>query len=557
MSTRILTAAVVVVVVVGMAVLSWVLLRAEDGHQIGRMSLELINTTDDMHLDLEGADATAWVRRYDPERAASGYNLVLYRGRVPMIIDMNGHIVHLWPKVRASARARLNRHGRLIVTEKGNLVTEYDWDGNLTWSFQTPPRDFTHHDLIQLSNGNYLVLAKDYDSQRSYLTEVDRQQRVVWQWKTVDHLAMFPGWDLVSPDPGHINSINELPPNRWYVAGDQRFRPGNILVSARNLNTIFIIDKISGEVVWHYSKGLDFQHEAIMVEEGLTGEGMITVFNNGFNNFSDYRRSKILSIDPVRSTCSTDYESAFFFSATGGTARRLWRGNTLVTSTHGGRVFEIDGDRRIVWEWVPPGPVGRAERVPYDHCPQLAVLASPEEVEVESESLGPFVDHDLFKFAPRERLAKAKAWGKVKWQPAIERDCRELLIPPGAIASVEFGIMVDGLGEDTLSARFRLSIAEEGGEPESMIDVSVESGGGDSLRLERFSLRRFAYKMVTMCIETEARGSVENPMERAVWAQPKIRSGLQSPAKPRSWANISEEERLLRKRQLEALGYVE
>ena len=549
--------ATVVAIAAGTAVLAWVHFRLQGRRVIERLEVELANNADDLHRDLEGADATAWVRRYDPDRAASGYNLVLYRGRVPIVIDMNGNIVHRWPRVRVVARARLNRQGHLAVIEKGNLVTEYDWDGSLVWFFRPPPGDFTHHDLIQLSNGNYLVLAKDHESQRSYLTEVDRQRQIVWQWKAVDHLDIFPGWDLVSRDPGHINSINELPANRWHSAGDQRFRPGNILVSARNLNTIFIIDKISGEVVWHYSKGLDYQHEAIMVEKGLRDEGLITVFNNGFNDFSDYRRSKILAINPVRMTSSTVYESKYFFSATGGTARRLWGGNTLVTSNHGGRVFEIDGDQRIVWEWVPPSPVGRAERVPYDHCPQLAVLPPPEEVGVDSDSLGPFVDIDLFRFAPRERAAKGKSWGNVKWKPAIERDCRVLLIPPDATAKAEFGIIVDGLSEETLSARFRLSIAEEGSQPESIIDVSLHSGDADPWRLERLSLSHSAYKKVTMCIETEAWGSVENPMERAVWAQPRIRSGNQTPARPPFWAKISREEQLLRKRQLEALGYVE
>ena len=117
--------------------------------------------------------------------------------------------------------------------------------------------------------------------------------------------------------------------------------------------------------------------------------------------------------------------------------------------------------------------------------------------------------------------------------------------------------MVDGLGEDTLSARFRLSIAEDGGQPESLIDVSLESSEDDPWGLERINLRRFAYKKVSMCIETEAWGSAKNPMELAVWAQPRIRSGHQSPPKPPFWAKISKQEQLLRKRQLEALGYVE
>ena len=123
--------------------------------------------------------------------------------------------------------------------------------------------------------------------------------------------------------------------------------------------------------------------------------------------------------------------------------------------------------------------------------------------------------------------------------------------------AAEFGIDADGLAGQTLTARFMLSIAEEGGEPESMIDVSLDSADGDSWRRESFSLRRYGYKKITMCIETEAWGSVENPMERAVWALPRIRSRLQSPARPPSRAMISQEERLLRQRQLEALGYIE
>ena len=50
----------------------------------------------------------------------------------------------------------------------------------------------------------------------------------------------FPDRDRRYPDPTHINSVFELTDNRWFDAGDGRFRPGNVLVSARNLNAIFI-----------------------------------------------------------------------------------------------------------------------------------------------------------------------------------------------------------------------------------------------------------------------------------------------------------------------------
>ena len=239
---------------------------------------------DDLHLDLETLDTTAWVRRSQPKRASSGYTLVLYRRRVPMLVDMNGNIVHQWPRVRVGARARLNRQGRLAVIGRGNLVQEYDWEGNLTWEFRTPKGDITHHDLIQLSNGNYLVLATRRNTARPYLSEVDADRNVVWQWRSEDHLTTYAEWDSNHRDPAHFNSLNELPPNRWYDSGDERFRPGNILISARNMNMIFVIDKQSGDVVWTHTEGLDYQHEAIMVEKGLAGAGLITVFNNGLNN---------------------------------------------------------------------------------------------------------------------------------------------------------------------------------------------------------------------------------------------------------------------------------
>jgi hypothetical protein len=61
---------------------------------------------------------------------------------------------------------------------------------------------------------------------------------------------------------------------------------------------------------------------------------------------------------------------------------RLWSGNTLITAGPQGRLFEVDPDGKIVWEyWSPYGPntesegaaaqnpyaVFRAVRVPPDH----------------------------------------------------------------------------------------------------------------------------------------------------------------------------------------------
>jgi len=48
----------------------------------------------------------------------------------------------------------------------------------------------------------------------------------------------------------HTNTVQELPPNHWYDEGDGRFKPGNVLISVRNQNTIYIChQRLKGQLV--------------------------------------------------------------------------------------------------------------------------------------------------------------------------------------------------------------------------------------------------------------------------------------------------------------------
>jgi hypothetical protein len=515
---------------------------------------------DDLHLDLADEDPTTWVRSYLPEESSSGYNLVLYRRRLPMLIDMNGRVVHVWPKVRAVSRVRLDREGRLAVIGTDNLVKEYDWEGNLLWHFRLQVEgDFPHHDLIKLRSGNYLVLARDLSTRTGYLVEVDPRGEVVWEWRSTDHIEEFPKWDRESRHPTHLNSMSELPANQWFAAGDDRFRPGNILVSARNLDTIFIIDKATGKVVWQYFEGLDQQHEAVMIEQGETGEGLITLFNNGYKAamLSNIRRSTIQMIDPVRNEVVWSYGSDFFFSRIAGVAQKLQGESFQVVSSQGGRIFEIAADGKIVWEWVPPFMPMRDERIPYDHCPQLAAIGEPTEIEITTDETRPYVDMDLYRFAFSDDIARKTIAGRkrkvLKWQ----NGCQELLIPPDASLIARFGYDEERLEGGRLKARFRLTAAERGDSPATLFDATLSSDSIGHQRERRRDLEEFAFKWVTMCVSTEAEGAMEDPLALVYWSMPVIRSWSQHPKDERPGKEISEQERRLRKQQLEALGYVD
>jgi len=536
------------------------LARAQTEHrrQAELTAIEEAVPSDDRLLDLPDIDTTTWVRQYKPRESAGGYNLILYKRRVPMIVDMNSRIVHLWPNVRAVGRIRLNHDGSLAVIGTDNLIKEYDWDGRLRWFYRLPVEgDFPHHDLIRLGNGNYLVLARDKATHTGYLQEVDRRGRVVWEWRSLDHIDDFPSWDRDRKDPTHFNSIHELPPNRMYDAGDERFRPGNILVSARHLNTIFIIDKQSSEVVWQYSEGLDYQHEASMATEGEPGAGRILVFNNEFHNRNGYRRTRAQAIDPVAREVVWQYDSKFFFSSIAGALQELPGGNFFIASSHGGRVFEITPARKIVWEWVPPYMPMRSERLPYDYCPQLAAL--PRAVETEVRVQGdrrPYVDVDLYTFALSEGFVTRTVAGYSRRILRADNECHELLIPPVATIWVEFGIDTARLKGQRVEARFRLTVDDGSSRPETILDRTLTPESESPWRGRNLRLGRFAYKRVTMCVATEAKGEMENPLAMVGWGNPLISSRVQRPYQepPES---VNEQERRLREQQLKALGYVQ
>ena len=109
-------------------------------------------------------EPSEWVESYLPQDSFAGFNLALHRRRVPVLVDMQGRVVHSWPGVRAVGRARLDRNGRLMVIGVDDMIKEYDWDGNLVWQYfpeGTNPHHRLlgpHHDVWRKDNGNTLLI---------------------------------------------------------------------------------------------------------------------------------------------------------------------------------------------------------------------------------------------------------------------------------------------------------------------------------------------------------------------------------------------------------------
>jgi hypothetical protein len=408
---------------------------------------------------------------YDPAKAWSGYTVFdTPNEQGAVMIDMNGRLLRRWPEVAASpGPVRLLPGGDVVggstlrkSHQEALALLQVNWKGETVWKFERAERvddggkpdtwiARQHHDwqregsavgyyapgaLPQTTGGRTLILThknvtrsniSDKVLEDDRLIEVSWDGTVVWEWLASDHLEAFgfspaardairraPSWTDArgSGDWLHVNAAAYVGPNRWYDAGDQRFRPDNILISSRNASIMAIIDRATGDFAWRM--GPDYrdstalralgqiigQHNPHLIPKGLPGAGNLLVFDNGGaagygegnpvapggTNIVARIDSRVLELNPVTFEKVWEYsiggpERFLFASHYVSSAQRLPNGNTLIDEGADGRMFEVTAAKDIVWEYVNPyfavengsrkNRVYRAQRVPYDWVPQL------------------------------------------------------------------------------------------------------------------------------------------------------------------------------------------
>lgn len=373
-------------------------------------------------------DLSRFLTVVDEKQVAEGLTIIPLSGPDEIIaIDTLGQIVNSW--MLDAERARFLSNGHILVgygskfrDDKApwksllNSLGEYDWLGKARWGYSSD--SFIHHDHQRLENGNTLFLKKTplpkdllmdvEDPHRKRLgqiadaiVEVDPAGKIVWQWnfwesfsvndcgkdsctETIATFAALIDEPSTSKkdierattkitDWAHVNTVNVIPENQWFDAGDTRFAPGNLIVMPRKFKTVYIIDKQSKKVLWEYEGqykgGLGGAHEPYMIAKGLPGAGNILIFDNGGLG-AHPGESYVLEIQPVKKEVVWVYDKGRDFNIrTRGGAQRLWNGNTLISEDPTGRVFEVNSAGELVWEFMSPYPVNRAKRYPPDYSP--------------------------------------------------------------------------------------------------------------------------------------------------------------------------------------------
>lgn len=316
---------------------------------------------------------------HDAELAQPGYTLFapMFGDGTVYLIDMNGEVAHRWHMPhRPGLYGYLLDNGHLfyggkIMSDldrfgawprfKAGAALEVDWNGNVQWEVRHPDH---HHDARKLRNGNVLLLclrplaAELAGSVRGgltgteaggqiyadYLVEVTTSGEIVWEWRSDEHLD--PATHPINPQDHrvewtHGNTVAET-------------ADGNILASFRNISTVVMIERATGNVIWELgSPPLAQQHDPRPLPNGN-----ILIFDNGMHRRDHPAAfSRVIEVEPRTKEIVWQYTdpSLFeFFSPYISGAQRLANGNTLICEGCHGRIFEVTSGGETVWEYINP-----------------------------------------------------------------------------------------------------------------------------------------------------------------------------------------------------------
>ncbi|HET6621268.1 MAG TPA: arylsulfotransferase family protein [Dongiaceae bacterium] len=333
---------------------------------------------------VEGVGAGLIMRR-GPGALARGWRIIVgafKAGRsvqhVALMLSPDLRIVHHWPLLEDGVEdgeadpTRKLTHGFSVLTdgsviyafEAGKSLHKKDWCGHTIWAAAG-----RYHHSVTVDDTETTVWALRHDHGGEYSESEKIVQLAVEDGKIVkeisiaDIIAANPDIDILEvrrdhqedvrenarglpgpwlSDPFHLNDVDPLPRN--LADAFPQFAPGDLLVSVRNLNLLFVVDPRTLAVKWWRAGATIRQHDPDWM-----ADGRISAYDNRMTR----GYSEIVEIDPatLTKTVPVDGRNFDFYSRARGEVEAMPGGGWLIASPGQGRAIELSPDGKVALEF--------------------------------------------------------------------------------------------------------------------------------------------------------------------------------------------------------------
>lgn len=255
------------------------------------------------------------------------------------------------------------RDGSIIYTfDHGVSLHRKDWCGRTMWATSGK---FSHTVTVDdTATTIWTLRSGSADPENNLLVQVAIEDgQVVRQISVADIISANPEIDILelrrphadfaqenvkgrpgrwTRDPFHLNDVEPLP--RDLADRFPMFAPGDLLISARETNLLFVLDPNTLAIKWWIIGATIRQHDPDWLSNGR-----VSVFNNRMAR--DY--SEIVEIDPstFARTVTVDGRKIDFYSRVRGKQQSIPGGGWLITSAQQGRTVEVSSGGEVALEF--------------------------------------------------------------------------------------------------------------------------------------------------------------------------------------------------------------
>jgi hypothetical protein len=330
---------------------------------------------------------------YKKESVQEGLTLItgLTSERTPSVkvINFQGDIIHKWdidwykiwpdsnhipkhliPKGKPGTHihgSKLTNNGGVLFNFENLGFVNLDACGNTLFKVPYP----THHAIEEDDNGDYWLPGQIYYQEAlpqypnyippfkdDTIVKISKQGKVLFEISIMDllkkngysglmYLSTIKSRNTqVSGDIYHLNDV-ELFPNSM---DEGTFKHGDVMVSLRNINTVFIFDPKTLKIRYLTTGKFVRQHDPDFID----GNHFSVLDNNHIapNEFGHSSKIVIVSAhdDQVKSYFSATDKVPFYTNIMG---KHQWlpNGNLLILEAMNGRVIEVNAKKEIVWSY--------------------------------------------------------------------------------------------------------------------------------------------------------------------------------------------------------------